>query len=93
MTEPVLNGTFPLPKSFKSRRDARTWEQALDGLLELADDPQVGLAAREALRILESGQGDPRLLLLIIEAAMEGYFDPVSAQEYDRQRYAQKKAP
>lgn len=86
----LLNSTFPLPASFKSRRDRRTWEQALDGLLELVDEPGVGAAAREALRILESGQGDPRLLLLIIEAAMEGYFDPQPKSERERQWYAQK---
>ena len=86
----VLNGTFPLPGSYRRRRDKRTRQEALAGLHELVDEPGVGLAAREGLRCVQERNADPRLMLLIIEAAQEGYFDG-DKSERDRQRYAQKK--
>lgn len=53
---------------------ARSEELSLEGLREftLDSDPQIAAAAATALRCVEAADADPRLMLLVIEAAVEG---------------------
>jgi hypothetical protein len=55
------------------RRAQRSAEVSLQGLRELVEDELLGPAAREAIRCVEQAGADPRLMLLVIEAADEGH--------------------
>jgi hypothetical protein len=84
----ALNG-YLLTAAQRRRLDRRSRELSVAGLRELVDDDYAGKAARTALRCVEERGADPRLLLLVIESAQEGYFEPRPKPERDRQRRAQ----
>jgi hypothetical protein len=84
----TLREGFPLPAAKRRKAASRSAEVSLEGIRELVDDEQFGPAARTALRCIEERGADPRLMLLVLESAQEGFFAPVSDQDYEAQRYA-----
>jgi hypothetical protein len=83
---------YLLPAAARRKIHSRSAEVSLEEIRELVDDDYLGPAARTALRCVEERGADPRLMLLVLESAQEDYFDPVSKQERDAQRYAQNGA-
>jgi hypothetical protein len=82
-----MREAFVLPAAKRKKAASRSAEVSLEGIQELVDDEQFGPAARTALRCIEERGADPRLMLLVLESAQEGFFEPVSRQEYEAQRY------
>jgi hypothetical protein len=83
-----LREGFVLPFAKRRKETSRSVEVSLEGIGELVADELLGPAARTALRCIEERGADPRLMLLVLESAQEGFFAPVSEQEYEAQRYA-----
>jgi hypothetical protein len=69
-----LSEGWVLPAKALAKKQRRDRGTSLQGLHELVDDERLGHAARTAIRCVEERDADPRLLLLVIEAAEEGYF-------------------
>lgn len=56
--------------------DLVEWDAAIVRLRELEADDHVGPAATTALYCVDEHRADPRTLLVVIERAADGYFDP-----------------
>lgn len=89
----TLREGFLLPAAARRKAESRSEEVSLEGLRELVDDDYLGPAAKTAIECVEQRGPDPRLMLLLLEKAQEGYFEPVNKAEYDRQRHEQRKTP
>lgn len=72
----TLQDGYLLPAAARRKLLARSEEVSLEGLHELVDDDHLGPAARTAIECVEQRGADPRLMLLLLEQAQEGYFSP-----------------
>lgn len=84
----TLADGYLLAPSERRKATSRSEEVSMEGLRELVDDVHLGPAARTAIECVEKRGADPRLMLLLLEKAQEGFFSP-DKPERDRQRYAQ----
>jgi hypothetical protein len=86
------NGHRELPEAFvlstteRKRAASRSVEVSVQGLRDLERDPTLGHAAATALRCVEERGADPRLLLLVIEAAEEGLWWQSETADAERSR-------
>jgi hypothetical protein len=78
------------PTERRQRAHSRSAEVSMQGLRDLVDDELLGPAAREALRCVEGAGADPRLMLLVLEAADEGDFRLSDSPDAERQRRARR---
>ena len=86
-----LNG-YMLNAAQKRKLQRRRRDESLAGLHELIADEYVGSAAQTALRCVKEKNADPRLMLLLLEAALEGFFGPTPAEVAQRQAAAREGA-
>jgi hypothetical protein len=88
------NGHRELPEAFvlspteRKRATSRSAEVSVQGLRDFEADPTLGPAAATALRCVEERGADPRLLLLVIEAAEEGLWWQSDSPDAERKRRA-----
>lgn len=67
---------YLLPAAKRRQLTRRSPEVCLEALRDLVGDDYLGPAARTALRCIEEREADPVLMLLVLEAAEEGYWSP-----------------
>ena len=67
---------YLLDAATRRKAPSRSEEVSMEGLRELVDDDHLGPAARTAIACVEQKGADPRLMLLLLEQAQEGYFAP-----------------
>jgi hypothetical protein len=79
-----------LPPDKQRKAAKRDHDESVAALQEMVDDDLVGPAARTALQLTEEGR-DPRVMLLVIESAIEGYFEPRSKKQRNWERKAQER--